>query len=123
MGPLQYDLASLLIDPYVGLREDEKLCLYDYYLAALERYIPGLSQSFSRYYPYLAIQRNLQILGAFSYLGNVQGKKWFLDYIPPALESLEGLLVERVDPELNSLTELVRRINRKSLEPDKKQTQ
>lgn len=117
LGPLQYDLASLLIDPYVGLRGEERALLYDYYLTLAEKRLPGVSKSFSMYYPYLAIQRNLQILGAFSYLGDVQGKKWFLDYITPALGSLESLLEERDEPELHQLTMLIKEINERSIEP------
>jgi len=111
LGPLQYDLASLLIDPYVGLKNEEKIFLYDYYLKLLEKHIPGISDSFTRYYPYLAIQRNLQILGAFSYLSKIQGKNRFLVYISPALRSLEKLLEEIDDPELNSLRKIVERLN------------
>ena len=107
LGPLQYDLASFLIDPYVGLTEDERMGLYDYYVEALERRLPGSAAAFTRYYPYLALQRNLQILGAFSYLGKVQGKKHFLDYVQPALESLRRLLVECDEPELSPLRGLV----------------
>lgn len=117
LGPLQYDLASLLIDPYVGLGSDERIFLYDYYLTLAERWLPGFSESFSGYYPYLAIQRNLQILGAFSYLVNIQGKKWFLDYILPALQSLEGLLEERDEPELDQLKTLINEINKRPSEP------
>jgi aminoglycoside/choline kinase family phosphotransferase len=117
LGPLQYDLASLLIDPYVGLGGQERILLYDYYLTLAERRLPGVSKSFSRHYPYLAIQRNLQILGAFSYLGYVQGKKWFLDYIPPALESLERLLEELDEPELHQLKTLIKEINERPIEP------
>lgn len=117
LGPLQYDLASLLIDPYVGLGSDERIHLYDYYLTLVERRLPGVSESFSRHYPYLAIQRNLQILGAFSYLGNVQGKRWFLDYIPPALQSLERLLEERHDPQLRQLNALIKEISKMPIEP------
>ena len=117
LGPLQYDLASLLIDPYVGMREDERILLYDYYLTLAERRLPGVWKSFSRYYPYLAIQRNLQILGAFSYLGDVQGKKWFLDYIPPALHSLERLLEELDEPKLHQLKTLIKEINERPIEP------
>ncbi|MBW2079121.1 MAG: phosphotransferase [Deltaproteobacteria bacterium] len=116
LGPLQYDLASLLIDPYVGLTTEEKILLYERYITLIEKRLSGISGSFIRYYPYLAIQRNLQILGAFSYLGNVQGKKWFLGYIPPALESLEGLLEERDDPELHQLKTLIKKINGVSIE-------
>ena len=111
LGPLQYDLASLLIDPYVGLKEEEKNFLYNYYLKLLEKRLPGISSSFSRYYPYLTIQRNLQILGAFSYLSKIQGKNRFLAYISPALRSLEGLLKELDDPELNALKKMVERLN------------
>jgi aminoglycoside/choline kinase family phosphotransferase len=116
LGPLQYDLASLLIDPYVELRAEERTFLYDYYLTLAERRLPGVSESFSRYYPYLAIQRNLQILGAFSYLGDVQGRKWFLGYIPPALQSLERLLEEQDEPELHQLKRLIRKINERPIE-------
>ncbi len=110
LGPLQYDLASLLIDPYVGLEEGEKEALYDHYLELLEGRLPGAAGSFTGHYPYLAIQRNLQILGAFSYLGKVQGKNGFLAYIPPALQSLEVLLEGRDDPELDPLKGLIERI-------------
>jgi len=119
LGPLQYDLASLLIDPYVGLGSDERKLLYGYYLGLVERLLPGVSASFEAYYPYLAVQRNLQIVGAFSYLGNVQGKRWFLDYIPPALRSLIHLLEERDEPELRPLTVLVAEINERLIEAGK----
>lgn len=110
LGPLQYDLASLLIDPYVGLTKDERTVLYDYYLTILEKCLPRISPSFTEYYPYLAIQRNLQILGAFSYLSNIQGKKRFLSYVSPALRSLQGLLKDLGDPELYPLKKLVERL-------------
>ena len=110
LGPLQYDLASLLIDPYVGLKEGEQEVLYEYYLRLLEERLPGTSGSFARYYPYLAIQRNLQILGAFSYLGKIRGKNRFLAYIPPALQSLEGLLRGLGDPQLYPLGNLIGKI-------------
>jgi aminoglycoside/choline kinase family phosphotransferase len=111
LGPLQYDLASLLIDPYVWLKKEEKFFLYDYYSKLLEKRLPDISGSFSIYYPYIAIQRNLQILGAFSYLSKVQGKNRFLVYISSSLQSLEGLLKEIDDPGLNSLRKIVERLH------------
>ncbi|UCG67098.1 MAG: phosphotransferase [Deltaproteobacteria bacterium] len=112
LGPLQYDLASLLIDPYVGLTKDEQMVLYDYYLTVLEKRLPRISPSFTEHYPYLAIQRSLQILGAFSYLSKIQGKKRFLSYVSPALRSLQRLLEELDDSEVYPLRELVRKINK-----------
>jgi hypothetical protein len=107
LGPLQYDLASLLIDPYVGLTEDDRTGLYNYYVETLEQRLPGTAAAFTRYYPYLALQRNLQILGAFSYLGEVQGKRHFIDYVQPALGSLRRLLEKCDEPELSPLRNLV----------------
>jgi aminoglycoside/choline kinase family phosphotransferase len=111
LGPLQYDLASLLIDPYVGLTKDERRVLYDYYLTVLENCLPRISRSFREYYPYVAIQRNLQILGAFSYLSLIQGKKGFLAYVSPALGFLQELLKDLGDLELYPLKELVERLS------------
>jgi len=113
LGPLQYDLASLLIDPYVGLKANDRMLLYDYYLKLLEKHLPGISGSFTRHYSYLAVQRNLQILGAFSYLSKIQGKNRFLTYVSPALKSLKGLLEELDDPELLPLKKLIRRMDEK----------
>ena len=113
LGPLQYDLASLLIDPYVGLKAEHTMVLYDYYLKLLEKRLPGVSGSFTSHYPYLAIQRNLQILGAFSYLSKIQGKNRFLAYVSPALRSLKGLLEQLDDPELSPLKKLIRKVQEK----------
>ncbi len=107
LGPLQYDLASLLIDPYAQLKTRDTRELYDYYLELLEKRFPGISRGFIVYYPYIAVQRNLQILGAFSYLGMVLEKKWFLSFIVPALNSLDGLLKGLQNPELDPLRDLV----------------
>jgi len=107
LGPLQYDLASLLIDPYVEIKKHNRKVLYNYYITLLEKRSPGVYIKFNRYYPYLCIQRNLQILGAFSYLGNTQGKTGFLSFIPPALRSLQDLLAQRNEKELYPLKKTV----------------
>ncbi|HIC85169.1 MAG TPA: hypothetical protein EYP06_02600 [Desulfobacterales bacterium] len=94
LGPLGYDLASLLIDPYVDLEEGIKTRLLDDYLSELRDMDNKLAEEVARTYPYLAIQRNLQILGAFSYLTKVENKTYFESYIPIALDSLRALLEE-----------------------------
>lgn len=104
LGPLPYDLASLLIDPYVELSIHEKNHIYQCYLELLKNFELKWVDPFKRCFPYLAIQRNLQILGAFSHLTKVQGKPYFEAYIPPALKSLHRLLNELEDPKLSPLT-------------------
>ncbi len=108
LGPLAYDLASLLIDPYTGLREEERAHLFRYYLEGLDACCPREVDSFRSSYPYLAIQRGLQILGAFAYLTRVRKKAHFAPYIPPALHTLSGLLAAAGDPRLAELTAFVR---------------
>jgi len=107
LGPLAYDLASLLIDPYTHLPVAEKEEIYNRYLQLLKRSQPHLQSSFEKSFPYLAIQRNLQILGAFSFLSRVRGKTYFEPYIPGALKSLRNLLEEVNDANLSSLKDLV----------------
>ena len=65
LGPLGYDLASLLIDPYIDLTPQDKNAIFEQYLFLIKEHNSAWIESFKRYYPYLAIQRNLQILGAF----------------------------------------------------------
>ena len=107
LGPLAYDLASLLIDPYTGLSAEEKNLIFETYVRLVKRRDRSGAESVERYFPYLAIQRNLQILGAFSFLTKVRNKTYFEAYIPPALESLRRLLDELRDPKLSPLLHLV----------------
>ena len=107
LGPLAYDLASLLIDPYTGLSLRERDEIFQHYLRFLNKYESRLLEPFKKYFPYLAIQRNLQILGAFSFLSKVRGKPFFKDYISPALKSLQHLLEDLKDPQLSPLKDAV----------------
>jgi aminoglycoside/choline kinase family phosphotransferase len=109
IGPLAYDLASLLIDPYVDLPPDLQAALLADAVARL-----GLSgrgaQDFIAGYRYCALARNLQILGAFGFLSQVKHKPWFAGYIPPALAGLKRRLAEMADPQLAPLQALVQRL-------------
>ncbi len=104
LGPLAYDLASLLIDPYVCLSTSLQERLFGEYLNTLARYTDYDPEQFAGEYVFLALQRNLQVLGAFAFLGGRRGKTFFLAFLEPALSSLEGLLVRagtNTFPELN----------------------
>lgn len=92
LGPLQYDLASLLIDPYVELPEAVQQYLLGYYTEQLSESINFDASLFSEAYQYNALNRNLQILGAFAYLSGVKGKTEFRAYIPTAWKSLRARL-------------------------------
>ena len=95
LGPLGYDLASLLLDPYAAL--DSDLCdeLKTYYITTLSKYIHLDPHSFNEGYYYLFLQRNLQILGAFAFLSQQKGKVFFKDFLKPALISLAEHLAQK----------------------------
>ncbi len=94
LGPLGYDLASLLIDPYVGLPEKMQEMLIDEYVMELKKNISYDIDQFRQEFIYLSLQRNLQMLGAFAFLSKQRNKSFFRQYIPPALNSLQSLLAK-----------------------------
>jgi aminoglycoside/choline kinase family phosphotransferase len=116
LGPLGYDLASLLIDPYTALSPEARTAVYDHYLAMIRQHHPGSLAPFKRHYPYLAILRNLQILGAFAFLTRERKKTRFEAYILPALESLHDLIREQPDAPLEPLRSVVGEIRSKALD-------
>jgi aminoglycoside/choline kinase family phosphotransferase len=110
LGPLAYDLASLLIDPYAGLTESQKEVLYLYYVDNVSQYIDLNPDQFYEGYCYLALQRNMQILGAFAFLSQIKGKDFFKQYISPAVQTLSGLLSQFPGKAFPSLSCLVEQI-------------
>lgn len=109
-GPLAYDLASLLIDPYVFLSPALQQRLLDYYCQQLEQRF-GLDTSLLRAsFGRLACLRNLQILGAFSFLLLQKKKVFFEKFIPPALKTLDLRLEEEWAASLPVLRGLVTRL-------------
>jgi aminoglycoside/choline kinase family phosphotransferase/choline kinase len=110
IGPLQYDLASLLIDPYVKLPVRIQSHLLTYCINRLLSYTQVEPARFRQGYEYCALTRNLQILGAFGYLSTVQGKKYFKKYIPPAVSTLQKNLSGHAKAEFPGLMSLVQKI-------------
>ena len=88
IGPLGYDLASLLIDPYVALPAEMADSFFDYYLQQLSRFMKVEASVFRDDYERCRLTRNLQMLGAFGYLAGDKGKHQFETYIPAALQTL-----------------------------------
>ena len=89
-GPIQYDLASLLIDPYAGLDPDLQQRLLAYASEQVARLFRCPPDRFIRGYRYCAVTRNLQMLGAFGFLTRIKRKKAFERWIPDAANMLAG---------------------------------
>ena len=107
LGPLQYDLASLLIDPYVDLPPDIRNTLFDFAVDCIPSDAAVDKERFRRAYPYCCLTRNLQILGAFGNLSRNQGKTWFESYVPAAVRNLKQALSSPRDHEFPKLKRIV----------------
>jgi aminoglycoside/choline kinase family phosphotransferase len=93
-GLAEYDIASLLFDPYVNLVASERAELLDHYRAVRERAGKPVAGDFADVLCACAMQRLMQALGAYGFLGLVKGHKAFLDHVPAAMESLRHLVSE-----------------------------
>ncbi len=87
-GLAQYDLASLLYDPYVDLTDAERNELLEHYCGEKP------DSDFQETLRLCAMQRLMQALGAYGFLGLVKGHKHFLEHIPKALNSLREIVGE-----------------------------
>ena len=89
LGPVQYDLAALLIDPYVDLPEALREALLGHFLERYHNLTGKPRAAIENLYRHCALARNLQILGAFGFLVKEKNKVQFADSIPAALKSLQ----------------------------------
>jgi N-acetylmuramate 1-kinase len=101
-GLAQYDLASVLCDPYVDLTEAEREELLEHYCGEKP------SEDFRETLRLCAMQRLMQALGAYGFLGLVKGHDHFLQHIPKAINSLHGVVseIDGLDLFKNLLAEL-----------------
>ena len=100
-GLAEYDLASLLYDPYVDLPESERAELTAYYRDHQDENGIAINGDFDLKLRLCAIQRLMQALGAYGFLGLVKGHKHFLKHVAAAMQSLQ-LTAAKID----GLTEL-----------------
>jgi aminoglycoside/choline kinase family phosphotransferase len=110
LGPPQYDLASLLIDPYVGLSRTIQEKLIHYYLQELSKKTANPPSDFMAHYRIIGFQRNLQILGAFSFLSRVKGKTYFETFIPEAVKNLKAWVTHDLFTPYRHLRKLIKEL-------------
>lgn len=116
-GPIQYDLASLLIDPYVALSQHLRQELLTYAAQQAAMRLNCASDQFIRGYHYCAVTRNLQMLGAFGFLSRVKGKKDFEAWIPTAAAMLAGhihLADDNAFPRLFAMARIIGKSEKRS---------
>ena len=83
IGPITYDLVSLLKDAYTDYNQDlENTCLKYFFEKIIERkLVKGSFESFKTSYDYTAIQRNLKIIGIFCRLKYRDNKGNYMRYL------------------------------------------
>lgn len=101
LGPAEYDVASLVYDPYVPiLSHDMSNRLFEYYLSISPNKVSAHS------FRMCAMQRLMQALGAYGKLSIHKGKDWYRAYIPVALKRLADVVGQGRDfPVLRGIVE------------------
>jgi aminoglycoside/choline kinase family phosphotransferase len=104
-GIAQYDLASLVYDPYMALDSGQREELVDAYIGKVLDAGGEIASDFRETLDLCAMQRLMQALGAYGFLGLVKERTAFLEHIPAALRSL-GDVLDRI-PTLAATRNLV----------------
>jgi aminoglycoside/choline kinase family phosphotransferase len=127
LGPAQYDLASLLHDPYVDLPAELRDQLKSRYMELRVEEGPFSGDEFEQGWPYVSASRVMQALGAYAFLTRRRGRAHFGEYIPPALSTLRTLCAGPAFEDLGSYRQLVQSlphvIDPEALKPLEKETQ
>ncbi len=96
LGPLPYDLVSLLEDPYLPIDNIKREHHIQYFY---KNYADQYTyEEFYYWYQLTAVQRLYKILGSFTYLYFEKGKDSYLQYISTAIKRLQyytGELAEK----------------------------
>jgi len=102
MGPIQYDLVSLLRDSYVRIDDELASQLLTYYLDCRSQIAPSSRESkslspisreqFDLMYEVQTIQRCFKACGSFSSFYNLRKDTRYLKYIQHTLQTVKGSL-------------------------------
>jgi len=85
VGPITYDLVSLLRDAYIDWEEEQELDWAIRYWEAARRAALPVRADFSEFwrdYEWMGVQRQLKVLGIFARLFYRDGKELYLQYLP-----------------------------------------
>jgi aminoglycoside/choline kinase family phosphotransferase len=85
-GSLFYDLGSLLCDPYVEFKEEQRMDLLSYYYGLSKQRLTW--EDFQKIFWEASAQRLMQALGAYGFLGLKKGLEAYLGHIPSGLRNL-----------------------------------
>ena len=93
VGPVTYDLVSLLRDAYIAWDEEQQLdWAVRYWERARKAGLPVGADfgTFWRDFEWMGVQRQLKVLGIFARLAYRDGKRAYLDDMPRVMAYLRG---------------------------------
>lgn len=107
LGPIQYDLVSLLKDSYVNLNEEMTESLINYYFDLRKDYItkPLSRDQFNEVYELQSIQRCFKACGSFASFFTMREDRRYLKYLTNTLKTVNASLEHF--PEYKFLTNLL----------------
>lgn len=96
LGPIQYDLVSLLRDSYVDMNDSMAKNLIQYYLEKSSDYLPAdfSREKFDRIYELQSIQRCFKACGSFASFFHLRQDRRYLKYLPGTLRRVLKALNE-----------------------------
>ncbi len=97
LGLPQYDLVSLLRDPYARLEDALFAHLKNYYYeTSRERGIHSMSrEEFDYLFDLMGFQRNVKAIGTYGYQSSARGKTLYERYIPQGVKYIKDYVVRR----------------------------
>ncbi|OFZ14489.1 MAG: hypothetical protein A2Z20_00675 [Bdellovibrionales bacterium RBG_16_40_8] len=93
MGPIQYDLVSLVHDSYVDMNEILRQKILDYYLINAQKIIPqGSRDHFNSMLQLQLLQRCFKACGSFASFYNTREDRRYLKYLKPTITKVASAL-------------------------------
>ncbi len=96
LGPLQYDLVSLLHDSYVDLSSESQLSLINYYKNNIKSFVGNdfSNDEFDEIYKIQTVQRCLKACGSFASFYMTREDRRYLKYLNKTLTVIFNELIE-----------------------------
>jgi len=110
-GPICYDLASILQDPYVMMPTEMVDKLKRFYIKNLKGYIQISEDEFDYQFKLLSVFRLMQALGAFAKLSLELKKTWFKKHVASAIKRLNYCLSYEEFNKYKKLQDLIKKLN------------
>jgi len=115
LGPPAYDLAAVVLDPYVDLDWEIRDVLLEVYLDLTRDRIWPDEAAFRDSFWVVALHRTMQALGAFGFLTRVKGRAHFAEHVPAGVTNLVRLLERPQGDDCPALRELAGRVREATL--------